>query len=162
VINIRSGPTATFTAPSSLCANQNGTITFTGSAAVGATYAWNFGANASPATATTVGSHSVSWTTPGSKTITLTVTDGGCAPVTVTQNVTINPGYTATYSLPASVCQNGSGAITYTGNAPVGSTFAWNFGAGASPATASTVGPHNVTWSTVGTSTEKILRHGPR
>lgn len=156
VINIRSGPTATFTAPSSLCANQNGTITFTGSAAVGATYAWDFGANASPATATTVGPHSVSWTTPGSKTVSLTVTDGGCAPVTVTQNVTINPGYTATYSLPASVCQNGNGTVTYTGNAPAGSTYAWDFGAGASPATASTVGPHNVTWSTAGTSTVSL------
>ena len=156
VINIRSGPTATFTAPSNLCANQNGTITFTGSAAAGATYSWNFGLNASPATANTVGPHSVSWTSPGNKTISLTVTDGGCAPVTFTQNVLINPGYTATYSLPASVCQNGSGTVTYTGNAPAGSTFAWNFGTGATPATATTAGPHNVTWATAGTSTVSL------
>jgi PKD repeat protein len=153
VINIRSGPTASFTAPASLCANQNGTITFTGSAAAGATYAWDFGANATPATASTVGPHSVSWSSPGSKTVSLTITDGGCAPVTVTQTVVINPGYTATFSMPANVCQNGSGAVTYTGNAPVGSTYSWNFGTGATPATANSVGPHNVSWSTIGTST---------
>ena len=153
VINIRSGPTVSFTAPASLCANQNGTIIFTGSAEAGATYAWNFGANATPATASTVGPHSVSWSSPGNKTVSLTITDGGCAPVTVTQTVVINPGYTATFSMPANVCQNGSGAITYTGNAPVGSTYSWNFGTGATPATANSVGPHNVSWSTIGTST---------
>ncbi len=153
IIIIRSGPLASFTAPASLCANQNGTITFTGSAAVGATYAWNFGANATPSTATTVGPHTVSWTSPGSKTVSLTITDGGCAPVTASQTVVINPGYTATFSMPASTCQNVSGTVAYTGNAPAGSTYAWNFGAGATPATATTAGPHNVGWSTIGTST---------
>jgi uncharacterized membrane protein len=46
-----------------------------------------------------------------------------------------------------------SGALTFTDtstNAPT--TWAWDFGTGASPATASTQGPHVVTYSTVGTS----------
>lgn len=155
-INLSGGPTVSIGAPASLCANQNGTINFTGTASAGATYAWNFGLNASPAVATTVGPHTVTYSSPGNKTITLTVTDGACPAVTSTQNVIVNPGYTATFSAPASVCVGSASTLSYTGNAPPGSTFNWNFGTGASPATATTVGPHNVTWSSSGNPTVSL------
>jgi len=37
-----------------------------------------------------------------------------------------------------------------------GETYAWNFGAGASPATAATVGPHTVTYATAGQKTVSL------
>ena len=151
-VNITNGPSAAITAPATLCANQNATISFAGSASAGASYSWNFGMNASPATANTVGPHSISYTSPGSKTITLTVTDGSCPAATATHSILVSPGYTATFSVPASVCVNSSGSVSYTGNAPPGSTFNWNFGTGATPATATTVGPHSVSWNTAGTA----------
>ena len=45
----------------------------------GATYSWNFGTAASPATATGIGPHNVSYTTCGSKTISLDVLRNGCS-----------------------------------------------------------------------------------
>lgn len=41
-------------------------------------------------------------------------------------------------------------------NTTGGETYAWNFGTGASPATASTVGPHTVTYSTAGQKTVSL------
>ncbi len=40
-------------------------------------------------------------------------------------------------------------------------TWSWNFGAGASPATASTEGPHTVTYSTAGLKTVSLTVNGP-
>jgi gliding motility-associated-like protein len=155
-INIKTGALVTFTLPVSTCVNQSNTISFTGTASGTATYAWNFGAGASPATANTIGPHVVTWSTAGAKTVTLNVTDNGCVAPAVTQNITVNGTYTSTFSLPATICAGTSSTVTYTGNSIAGATYAWNFGAGASPATASTAGPHNVIWSNAGTSTVSL------
>ncbi len=39
-------------------------------------------------------------------------------------------------------------------------TYSWNFGAGATPATATTVGPHNVTYSSIGKKTVALTVNG--
>lgn len=57
-----------------LCSGGNQTVSATGVPA-GYSYSWSFGSGASPPTSTT-GSTLVSWSTSGSKTITLTVTSG--------------------------------------------------------------------------------------
>ncbi|MHC0440335.1 PQQ-dependent sugar dehydrogenase [Flavobacterium sp. 3-210] len=56
----------------------NTAVTFT-SVSVGTvdTYAWNFGVNAQPATATGIGPHSVIYSTEGDKEVSLTVTNSG-------------------------------------------------------------------------------------
>ena len=156
IINIKTGAFVTFTLPASTCVNQSNTTTFTGTASGAATYTWNFGAGAIPATANTVGPHAVTWSTVGAKTVTLNVTDNGCVAPTVTQNITVNGSYTSTFSLPATLCAGTASTVTYTGNAIAGATYAWNFGAGATPITASTAGPHNVTWASAGTSTVSL------
>ena len=47
------------------------------------------------------------------------------------------------------ICQGATISFTNTSNQTVaGTTYAWNFGTGASPATANTVGPHTVTYNT--------------
>jgi gliding motility-associated-like protein len=57
-------------------------ITFTDASTGGATnYSWTFGLNASLASSTTQGPHNVSYSTPGTKTIVLTVDDGSCSDV---------------------------------------------------------------------------------
>ncbi|MFM2284938.1 MAG: hypothetical protein RLZZ543_435 [Bacteroidota bacterium] len=152
-VDIRSASTASFSVPSTLCEGQTASIAFTGSASGAATYSWNFGTGATPATANTAGPHSVFWANAGSKTITLTLTDGTCSIPVASQTVTVNPVYTSTFSLPTSACTGIARNVTYTGNATAGATYAWDFGAGASPATASTVGPHSVNWGTAGSST---------
>ena len=56
---------------------RNVSIVFTGSAPAGTTYSWNFdGGNATPGTG--AGPQTVNWNTVGTKTVTLTLDNGGC------------------------------------------------------------------------------------
>jgi hypothetical protein len=158
---VNSAPTATFTVnPSSPTQSVASTITFTGAAGIGTTYSWNFGSGASPATANTVGPHSVTYSTTGSKTISLTVTNPGCTAVNSSSNITVTAGScTGTSSMsinPSSPIQNSAATFTFTGSVAGGTTYSWNFGSGASPATATTVGPHSVTYSTTGAKTATV------
>ncbi len=76
------GPTADFNSSPTLTACQNEIITFTdASLSISgiAGWEWNFGVGAEPSTATGAGPHNVSYNTPGTKFVTLTITDeSGC------------------------------------------------------------------------------------
>jgi hypothetical protein len=73
-VTITPGPNSVFTAPSVASANVG--AVFTGPTVTGATYAWTF-PSGSPANST-VQSPTVTWTTSGTYTISLTVTVAGC------------------------------------------------------------------------------------
>lgn len=74
-------PSAAFTLSNqSVAQSANVAVTFTGTAAGGTTYTWTFdGGNASPGTG--AGPQSVTWATTGTKTVTLTLDNGGCTSV---------------------------------------------------------------------------------
>jgi hypothetical protein len=77
--NCALGPLSEFTAnPNNLCPNENAVISLSSTPNINATYFWNFGPGAAPATANTSGPHSVSWNSVGIKTITLNVSKNGC------------------------------------------------------------------------------------
>lgn len=59
---------------------------------IGANFEWNFGADAMPSVATGEGPHNVEWSTIGTKTITLTITQNGC---TLVINYSVTVGTTA-------------------------------------------------------------------
>ena len=150
---ITAPPTSTFTAPATACIGTNSTITYTGSAVAGATYLWDFGSGATPATANTAGPHAVSWSTTGTKTLSLTVTSGACSSTTTT-TVTVNAAPVASFSVnPNPVCAQSNATVTFTGSAAAGATYNWTFGMGAVPMTASGVGPHTVSYGSAGTKT---------
>jgi hypothetical protein len=71
-------PTAAYTLSShSVVQSANVFVTFTGTAAGGTTYSWNFnGGNATPGTG--AGPQTVTWASTGTKTVTLTLDNGGC------------------------------------------------------------------------------------
>ncbi|MBL0105603.1 MAG: PKD domain-containing protein [Bacteroidetes bacterium] len=71
-----------------VCLGQSATFTNSSSGTV-TSYSWNFGSGASPATATTVGPHTVTYSTTGLKTISLTVTNSA-GPNTITKTDYIN------------------------------------------------------------------------
>lgn len=73
--------------PGTLCPNEGGRFE-AAIAGGGATYAWQFGADATPASAMTRVVNNVSWSTPGSKSVSLTVTRFGCA-FTITTSVEV-------------------------------------------------------------------------
>ncbi|MEX1189629.1 MAG: PKD domain-containing protein, partial [Bacteroidia bacterium] len=156
VIDVRSGPTASFNAPSPICQGSSSIITYTGTGVAGDTYNWNFGTGATPATATGIGPHSVTWSSAGSKTISLNMISGGCTLPVVSQTVTVNAAPIASFTAPTPVCSGNASIVTFTGTPAAGASYSWNFGSGASPATATGIGPHSVTWANAGNSTVSL------
>ncbi|MFZ2285568.1 MAG: gliding motility-associated C-terminal domain-containing protein, partial [Bacteroidales bacterium] len=100
----------------------------------GTTFLWNFGEGANPATAATAGPHTVTYSTGGTKTVTLTITEGATNTETKTGYITVNPlpGATGTITGQASVCTGQTG-VTYTVPAIANATsYSWNYsGSGA-------------------------------
>jgi PKD repeat protein len=207
-------------------------VVFTDNSTGATSWAWNFGAGATPATATTQGPHNVSYSNPGSKTVSLTI--NGAVTETKTNYITVFPdpiagfnyqksdltvtftntsqnansylwdfgdGNTSTETNPfhtyltggsyvvnltsaSSTCgddvtsqtifletaaANFSANVTqvctaqgviFTDNSTAATSWAWNFGAGASPATATTQGPHTVNYSTSGSKTVSLTING--
>jgi len=81
--------TASFSSSqSNACVGQ--TVTFTNTSNGASSYAWNFGAGASPATATGAGPHSVTYSTTGGKNVTLSINGGSSSANQVVQ-VTATP-----------------------------------------------------------------------
>jgi gliding motility-associated-like protein len=74
-------------------------------------------------------------------------------PVTL-QGCDLNPNFTVSST---AVCSGSSVVFTNLSSGTTGSTtYSWNFGAGASPATITGAGPHTVTYSGSGTSTVSL------
>ena len=128
-----SAPVANFNiSNSSPCIGQS--VTFTdASSNTPTSWAWNFGSGASIATANTQGPHSLSYSTAGSKTISLTATNGNGSNA-INQNITVLASVGAAGSITgsASPCQNSSqnysitavaNATTYTWTVPSGSSI---------------------------------------
>ncbi|MEM1216098.1 MAG: hypothetical protein AAGJ82_10455, partial [Bacteroidota bacterium] len=119
-INLSSSdnPTATISGGGDLCSGNSHTFTAADQEA-GATYSWNFGANASPATTTGPGPHSVTYSLPTSQngnvntTVNLTVTRDGCTATTST-TFTVLDTPTGTLSKVDPGCEANDGSITIT------------------------------------------------
>ncbi|MDO8897916.1 MAG: PKD domain-containing protein, partial [Bacteroidales bacterium] len=134
-----SGQTADFTADlTTVCIGANVTFTDASNGTGTITYLWDFGANATPATASTAGPHIVTYSTAGSKTIVLTITDDDGSDIeTKTDYITVTPDNTASVasSTPTLCINTPLTAITHTTTGatgigaptglPAGVTAAW-------------------------------------
>ncbi len=88
VVTVRDIPTADFVLDSPICKDSSTIVTYVGSADPSATFNWNFGGGtATPGTGS--GPHSVEWISGGIKTVTLTVTEGGCTSLPQSQTVEV-------------------------------------------------------------------------
>ncbi|MGZ3894925.1 MAG: PKD domain-containing protein, partial [Bacteroidia bacterium] len=111
-IVVRSSPTATFNFNSPICTGVTSILNYTGTSGAAANFAWSFsGGTASPGTG--AGPQSVSWATPGTKTVTLTVQDSGCT-ATQSHSIVVAPSPTVTISVAPNdtICQRDSLAFT--------------------------------------------------
>jgi PKD repeat protein len=153
-------PTADFTISNSN-PNIGQTLTFTDASIAGSSgtinqWSWNFGDGAT----STTQSPTHSYTTPGVKTVTLTVTDSLSHSSTATHTVDVND-YTAplaSFTLTPSTPLVGQ-TVAFTDASIAGSGsitgWSWNFGSGASPATNSIQNP-STSYSTAGQKTVSL------
>jgi len=76
-IQVRTMPSSVFLLPETVCGSSEVTAEYTGSSDPEAAYTWGFdGGSAIPGTGQ--GPHQVAWTSEGTKTVTLSVTENGC------------------------------------------------------------------------------------
>ncbi len=113
-----------------VCTGADVVFTNTSTGTTGTTtYSWNFGAGASPATANGVGPHTVTYSTGGNKTVSLTITDGASDTETKADYITVNPFPAAagTISGTSTVCATTNG-VSYSVAAIANATaYVWNY-----------------------------------
>ncbi|MBL0102949.1 MAG: PKD domain-containing protein [Bacteroidetes bacterium] len=146
-VNVFQCASAAFTA-TSVCQNTTSTVTFTGVYLASTVFTWNFGSG-TVVSGSGSGPYTISWATPGTYQIDVSVDGGGCATASASQQVTIYQVPVATVSNDAQVCNGAPANVTFTGTAPAGAAYTWNFSGG--NAVGSAAGPYDVTWNTPGT-----------
>lgn len=116
--------------PLNVCTGSQVTFTnATAGATPAAAYSWNFGSGATPASATGAGPHNVVYSTVGSKTVTLTVTEGVTSTETKTDYITVNtvPSAPSAITGTASICRPQTD-VTYSVPPLAGATsYQWNY-----------------------------------
>lgn len=117
------GVLANFTTSSdTVCIGQAVVVNNTSQGPV-TTYDWDFGTDATPATANTAGPHNVTYSSVGNKTISLEVSDGTNTD-DVTKTITVIAGITANAGPNDTICPGDTIALTASG----GNTYAWSNG----------------------------------
>ena len=155
-ITIDETPIPSFSSNAPQCELQSVNFTYSGTSGQNWTYIWDFGSGASPSTSTAQNPLGVTYNTPGTKTVTLTVKNGNCSE-TITQSIVINDRPIASFSNtgPAGI---GYGIdFTNTGSSGAGVSYQWNFGSGATPGTANSENLTGVTYSSSGTKTITLI-----
>lgn len=91
----------------------------------GGTYTWTF--NNAGGGLQGLPSQSLTWNQTGLQTISIEVANGGCASLAVPQSVFIRPQPSSNFTVTPSVCFGQEALVTYTGGAPLSSSFNWSF-----------------------------------
>ncbi|OWY22766.1 hypothetical protein C7N43_02425, partial [Sphingobacteriales bacterium UPWRP_1] len=131
--------TATFTEADATCGNANGEIDVTVSGGtLPYTYNWSNGATTEDITGLTPGIYSV------------TITDANNCETELTAAIEEAEIAVAAFTGPTGICLGETATFTFTGTAPSGTSFNWNFG---SAGQLTGPGPHTVTWNAAGIET---------
>ncbi|HEY4798576.1 MAG TPA: PKD domain-containing protein, partial [Bacteroidia bacterium] len=134
VITINPSPVVSFTSTAPACVGSLIDFTNTGSSETGVIYKWDFGSSATPAISISQNPSGISYSSSGTKTVTLTLkNEFGCS-ASATQTITINETPKASFTSNAPRCTGYNVDFTNTGTV-IGVTWAWDFGSGATPAT---------------------------
>jgi len=149
-ITILETPLADFTFIASLCTYD--TIDFQNTGTTGATYSWDFGSGATPATDVLENPTGIIYSTDGIKTVTLVTTIGTCTDTSI-QTININETPAPNFTHNAPQCEGDTINFTYTGTTGPGWIYDWDFGTGAYPSGSTAENPTGVLYSAPGVKT---------
>ncbi|MCX6199146.1 MAG: PKD domain-containing protein [Bacteroidetes bacterium] len=145
-------PTATFTSTAPVCVGTGVDFTNSGSTGVGYTFFWDFGPGSNPPTSTLENPTGITYSSSGPKTVTLTVTGPGCSTTdSAVINITTVP--LADFTTNGPVCSFADPVIFTDASTGTITSYFWDFGPGATPATSTSAGPITVVYSSNGTKT---------
>ncbi|MCI4669072.1 MAG: PKD domain-containing protein [Bacteroidia bacterium] len=148
VVTVFEKPSSDFNLAPQTCQNSNLAITYAGAADPNnATFTWDFGGGNA---VQTMGGYNVSWTTPGVKTIRLTVEENGCISDETVKTIVVTPTPSSSFFMQDSVCLGDIAQATYVGSNSAAASFDWEFN-GATLVSGSGIGPYQFTWATPGT-----------
>lgn len=116
-VTINPVPTADFTASTPICITGTSTILYTGNASGFGTFTWNFNGG-TPAAVTGPGPHNITWSSPGTKTISLSVEENGCNSPQGTQTVQVD----SELATPVISCVPTQTSVTFNWGAIAGAT----------------------------------------
>ncbi|PCH96756.1 MAG: hypothetical protein COB85_03270 [Bacteroidetes bacterium] len=148
-ITINLQPTASFTSTAPDCGNVGIDFSNTGSTGGTWAYSWDFGVGASPITSAAENPSGVMYSNSGTKTVTLTISNGNCTE-TVSQSIVVNATPMANFTSTAPSCELDSVDFTNTGSTGGSWTYAWSFGSGSAPASSTDENPVDIIYSSFG------------
>ncbi|HNW69140.1 MAG TPA: gliding motility-associated C-terminal domain-containing protein [Bacteroidales bacterium] len=126
-VTVNPAPTSDFTISSPNCVGNTATVTYTGTGSSGATYTWGFsGGSAVPGSGQ--GPHQVTWTSPGSYDITLTVSENNCVSTQTLHTVLVSNISTNNPTTTDVLCngQSNGTATVYPINGSTPYTYLWS------------------------------------
>ena len=143
----------TSTASPYACTGDQVDFTYIGDTLGVINWQWNFGAGAVPGSSTLRNPTGITYSTSGSKVVTLQVSDVACV-TTVTKSITIHETPVVSFSASnMQPCEGEPVNFTNTGSTGAGWNFQWSFGADANPQTSTDENPSGVYWTSPGTKT---------
>jgi PKD repeat protein len=160
LVTVNQSPTLSLTGPNITCINQAISVTGAGTG-TSSTYSWNCGGcTSSPPLGATTGTFNLSWSSGGTKTVTLSATTPGCTSVVASLVVTVSTPLTAAITSPTGpvACTNQN--MTFQGNTGGGTNYSWNCD-GCSPALGNTSGPFTASWTATGVKTVSLTINVP-
>ena len=140
-------PSSAFSATQAVCVGEYSTLIATGVQQPNATYTWDFGGGIPLGSGQGFGPHQVSWSTPGTKTVTMQVEVNGCISNVTTRLILVNDIPTSSFTATGPVCAGQSSTINYVGSAVPGASYIYTLDGGVG-----TPGPGSfgVSWPTPG------------
>jgi len=151
-ININPSPAASFATNAPQCVGNAVTFINTGSTGAGITFNWDFGIGATPTSSTAENPTGIIYSSPGTKQVTFTVSNGTCNNVFI-GTITIDTTTVASFASNAPRCVSDSVDFTSTGSSGSNITYSWNFGPNAVPLTSILQNPTGIKFSTPGAQT---------
>ncbi len=159
LVTVTSATAAAAGSPQSLCAT---TAVLGGNEPTAGTGVWSLQSGTGAITNTTLFNSGVTGLGIGINVFRWTITNSPCTPsssdVTITRNSCL---ITADFTVSTTSTCIGSANVTFTDTSTGATGYTWDFGAGASPAKATGIGPHNVTYSASGFKTISLIVTGP-